>query len=414
MTNGFRHIIKSGAMSLLMGIVCSQVNAEPLHPSLPQPEGVAWPTEEWAIGEIPLAADHAVLNAALKEAFSGPHEHLGITHAAILVHNGRIVFEGYGEGISPDTPLVSWSMAKSVTQALVGRALHLGLIDTLERPMPNPYWDDHDPRSDITWRQWLQMTDGLHYLELGAPDITVSHVGRLIYGAGRMDVAAFASSLPLIHPPGTHWNYSTAGYALIGMALGNLIDSDPHIQTRWMKENFFDVIGMKSAQPEFDPAGTFIGGSLVYATARDWARFGYLYLREGVWEEDHVLPEDWVSFARRVGPAGNADIYGAGWWLTPEEGAGVPRRSLFDDEPRDAYSAQGFEGQMVVVVPSKDLVIVKLGVFVSSDKDWAYFYDWAERIAQSFPDADDSAKNPPKVENFTELDPAEADSGNPS
>jgi CubicO group peptidase (beta-lactamase class C family) len=136
---------------------------------------------------------------------------------------------------------------------------------------------------------------------------------------------------------------------------------------------------------EFDPQGTFYASSLIYATPRDFARFGYLYLRGGVWDGVRVLPEGWVDFARTRGPDPDTDIYGAGWWLTPMSGTGRPIRSLITDNAMaDAYSAQGFEGQILVIVPSKDLLLVRLGLFANNAANWDALGDWATRLTGAF------------------------------
>jgi CubicO group peptidase (beta-lactamase class C family) len=138
---------------------------------------------------------------------------------------------------------------------------------------------------------------------------------------------------------------------------------------------------------EFDAQGTFYGSSLVWATTRDFAKFGYLYLRDGVWNGTRVLPEGWVDFGRTYGPDPNVDTYGAQWWLTPQSGTGRPARSLIVDEGMaDAFSAQGYEGQIIVVVPSKDLVLVRLGRFDNGAESWDALGDWATRMIGAFGD----------------------------
>lgn len=173
----------------------------------PQPEGVPWPTLSWPTGPLPDgAADR--LNRAL--ALVGARDpKLGETRAVVVIHHGRLVAERYAPGFGPDTPLVSWSMAKSVTQALLGIAVRKGLVD-IDKPMGNPHWKADDPRAAIPWRQWINMTDGQEYQEIGVVDPTLNDAATMLYGRGRQDVAAFAASLPLIHPPGTHWNYNSA------------------------------------------------------------------------------------------------------------------------------------------------------------------------------------------------------------
>jgi CubicO group peptidase (beta-lactamase class C family) len=155
---------------------------------------------------------------------------------------------------------------------------------------------------------------------------------------------------------------------------------------RFMREALFTPIGMTSAQPEFDARGTFLGGSFVWATARDYARFGLLYLRDGVWYGRRILPVGWVDFARTSVPGSGADTYGAGFWLTPETGTGTPWRALIAGRnPADAFSAQGRDGQVILIVPSQDLVIVRLGLLGGGPDGWNALGDWLAELAQSFP-----------------------------
>lgn len=155
----------------------------------------------------------------------------------------------------------------------------------------------------------------------------------------------------------------------------------------WMRENLFDVIGMH-AQPEFDASGLVYGSALIYASARDFAKFGLLYLRDGVWAGKRVLPEGWVDFARTHGTGTNADIYGAGWWVSPWKGPGRPYPTHLDTGPeRDGFSAQGFEGQYTLVIPSKDMVIVRLGLTAEKDLRSGALKNWMGRVARTFPAA---------------------------
>ena len=149
---------------------------------------------------------------------------MGESRQIVVIHKGRLVAEAYREGFAPETKLVSWSMAKSITQALVGRAVHEGLIEDIDAPMPGP-WAIDDPRSKITWRQWMMMTDGLKYREVGERDLEKNDVVQMMFGPGRFDVVDYAAGLEQVHPAGTHWNYSTAGYHTISRAYsGRLID----------------------------------------------------------------------------------------------------------------------------------------------------------------------------------------------
>lgn len=431
-----------------------------LHPLQPHPNDVAWPTEGWVRGDMPTDTAPRVDDLITAAMAGEKTDTMGETRAIVIIHQGRLVAEAYRDGFGPTTKQVSWSMAKSITQALVGRAVHLGLIHDIDAPMPTPFAAD-DPRAAITWRQWLTMTDGLDYKEINATSLADNDVVNMMYGRGKYDVLAYVEEeLPLIHEPGTHWNYSTAGYHLLGWAWQQIIeqfyveynsaireerDKQRHIEALrdapldWEgrrnrcrdlavigdapdycaellnqpKPDFPDsedlvfddrrlmellrrrsemtdlrsIIGM-DAQSEFDAAGTFLGGSLVWASARDFAKFGYLYLRDGVWEDERLLPEGWVDFARTKTPADNANIYGAGWWITAYgEDRSHPQNA--NSPPWDAFHAGGHEGQTIWVVPSKDLVIVRLGLMSNAGANWEALYEWNQKIARAFPDVEE-------------------------
>ncbi|MEQ8558349.1 MAG: serine hydrolase [Henriciella sp.] len=382
--------------------------AQELAPLPPQPEGLAWPTDGWEEGALPegVADDvQALVGEAMQKE---PGEPMGVTRAVVIIHDGKLVLEAYRDGFGPETKQVSWSMAKSITSALVGRAVKLGLIEDIGAPMPSTF-DADDPRSEITWRQWLTMTDGLDYTEIGATDLATNDVVQMMYGPGRFDVTQYVvSELEPIHEPGTVWNYSTAGFHLLGRALQNVVGLRTGCSTHanqemlegsspvtpcepsdapmanWMGEKFFSPLGM-DAQPEFDAAGTFLGGSLVWASARDFAKFGYLYLRDGVWEGERLLPEGWVDFSRTDPDVTDSNIYGAGWWITPSETPSLEGQAAVSP-PYDAFSAQGHEGQTIWVVPSRDLVIVRLGLMPNGGDNWPALYEWNQQVARAFPE----------------------------
>ena len=366
----------AGALPLASGAA-----AEPLVPLPAQPEGLPWPTKEWPRGPLPAGVPAAEVERLLAVT-RATHPLLGETRAVVIIHRGKLVAEQYRDGFGPNTPLISWSMAKSITQAMVGVAVRQGLVD-IDKPMGNPHWEPGDPRAAIPWRQWLQMVDGQRYHEIDARNPTTNDAARMLYGDGRLDVAAWAASLPLAHAPGTRWNYNSAGINLVSNALGRLFapgaaaaDRRAKMQETLQRE-LFGPLGMTSAEPEFDAAGTFIGSALVYATARDFAKFGLLYARDGVWNGRRILPAGWVDFARTHTSAAGGKGYGAGWWLTPPAG----QRPL----PRDLFTAQGHEGQLITVVPSKDLVLVRLGRF-DDRTGFPALRDWMEELVPLFPD----------------------------
>lgn len=383
--------------------------AQSLVPLPPQPDGLAWPTEGWEQGELPpgIADDvRAQIDEAMARELS---DVMGETRAVVIIHRGKLVLEAYRDGFGPETKQVSWSMAKSVTSALTARAVQLGLIEDIDAPMPSPFEAD-DPRSEITWRQWLTMTDGLDYLEIGATSMAENDVIQMMYGPGRFDVTQYiVSGLEPIHEPGRVWNYSTAGFHLIGRALQVGIGAPPGCSTPanrqmlegfspvtpcvasdvpmadWMQEVLFDPLGM-DAQPEFDSAGTYLGGSLVWASARDFAKFGYLYLRDGVWEGERLLPEGWVDFSRADPDATDANVYGAGWWITTRGADPNPPYQKRNAPPWDSFAAEGHEGQTIFVVPSRDLVIVRLGLMSNEGENWPELFRWNQSLAARFPE----------------------------
>jgi CubicO group peptidase (beta-lactamase class C family) len=362
--------------------------APPLRALPPQQADVPWPAAGWPTG-LPAGVsaerlDHELAVVATR------HPRLGETRAVVIIQRGKLVAERYMPGFGPDTRLLSWSMAKSVTHALLGIAVRRGLVD-IDQPMGNRRWAAGDPRAAIPWRNWINMIDGQAYHEIGDDDPTRNDAARMLYGEGRLDVAGYAASLPLAHPPRTHWNYNSAGINLIAEALGRVLapgESPLARRSRLaavLKDELFGPIGMTSAQPEFDFTGTFVGSALVYASARDWARFGLLYLRDGVWQTRRILPEGWVDFARTKTPVQDCDVYGAGWWITPAVGPGKPYPALTPHGPRDLFVAQGHEGQVIVVVPSKDLVLVRLGLF-DDRTGWGPLGQWIESVVALFPD----------------------------
>lgn len=380
---------RTGVLALLCLVSVAHAGLVPLPSQSPQ---VPWPrASDWPTGTLPEAVDAAAFQRAMQDAFKQSVPHLGQTRQVVVIQGGRLVYEQYAPGYSRDMRVISWSMAKSVTHALVGAAVLQGLVN-IDQPMGNPHWAPDDPRARIPWRNWLQMTDGQRYVEIGAPSIETSDAAKKLFGPGRLDVAGYCAGLPLAHAPGSVWNYNSCGFVLIADALSRAVVPHPAspqarraAMLKWMHSGLFDIIGM-DVQPEFDATGLYYGSAMIYGTARDFARFGLLYLRDGVWDGQRVLPPGWVDFGRTPGPATNADIYGAGWWLNPQTGRGRPLPVLIDTGPeRDAFRAQGFQGQVIMVVPSKDLVVVRMGLTPEADPGWAAVGDWLGRVARAFP-----------------------------
>jgi CubicO group peptidase (beta-lactamase class C family) len=269
------------------------------------------------------------------------------------VYDGRIVAERYADGFDQDTPLIGWSMTKSVVNALLGILVKEGKL-ALDAPAPLPEWQGtDDPRRGITLAQLLHMTSGLAFDEDYADPL--ADVTYMLFGVP--GAADFAVAKPLRATPGSLWSYSSGTTNILSYAIRRAVgDADYHA---FPQRALFDRIGMTGAVLETDAAGTFVGSSFMYATARDWARFGLLYLQDGVWSGERILPEGWVAFSRSPAPAAPNGKFGAHFWpLIPEEfrcGSDVP------DLPEDAFHAVGHEAQFVTVIPSRKLVLVRLG-----------------------------------------------------
>jgi CubicO group peptidase (beta-lactamase class C family) len=271
-----------------------------------------------------------------------------VTLAELVVQRGEVVHEVYGPDTGPDTTLISWSTAKSVTHALAGIAVREGLL-ALDAPAPVPEWADDDRRA-ITLRQLLNMQSGLRFVEDYIDDST-SHCLDMLFGTGKDDVAGYAAALPLDHEPGSTFNYSSGTTNIVTRMIGQAVGGGEAGMRSFMQTELFAPLAMTSADPRFDAAGTFVGSSFLYCTARDFARFGQLYLNEGVWDGRRILPDGWVDFARApvLVPPEEEFGYGAHWWLWDDHGF------------EGTFAAHGYEGQYIVVCPPRELVVVRLG-----------------------------------------------------
>lgn len=332
-----------------------------------QAEGLALPaveldlTRPWPVGDrvpesVPADVDLELLDAAVAAAFAEPAEDYAIrTRAVLVVHRDRLIAERYAPGFGPTTRLAGWSMAKSVADALAGIRVGQGAL-ALESPAGIEAWQkEGDPRAAIQVRHLLGMTPGLRWFE--RYDRVISHPVRMLFGSP--DTAAFAAGQPLVHEPGTHWAYSSGCTNLLSRVLRATFDDD-RAYWEFPRRELFDRIGMRSAVLEADASGTFVMSSFLYATARDWARFGLLYLHDGVWQGERILPEGWVRASITPNPVAPRGCYGRHWWLNAGP-RGAPEQRPEPDLPADMFLARGFEGQEVVVIPSAELVVVRLG-----------------------------------------------------
>lgn len=324
----------------------------PLHSEdLPWPEGSQGPIDPAGVG-----IDAAKLFQALESAFGEPGpEPLRHTRAVVVVYDGRLVAERYADGFHKDMPLLGWSMAKSATNALVGILVQQGRFDIL-RPAPVGEWQQAgDPRRVITSDHLLRMSSGLSFKEVYAP---LHDATNMLYGS--YDFAVYAAGKSLEGPPDSRWNYSSGTANIVARIVRQAAAEDYPYYYTWMHRNLFDKIGMHSAVFEPDASGTFVGSSYLFATPRDWARFGLLYLQDGMWQGERILPEGWVSYSAT--PTGGAPKgqYGAFFWLNAGA-AGNPGERRWPDAPTDAFGAQGFQEQQVIIIPSRKAVLVRMG-----------------------------------------------------
>ena len=324
-----------------------------------QPVGRSWPTMTWATGEQRTGDPERL--ADLVELAFDPAERprLGEHRAVLVVQDGRIIAERYGDGLDARSTHLSWSVAKSVTHAVAGVLAHRGLLDVHALLRSREWADPQDPRGEITLEHLLAMRSGLRFVE-DYVDAGTSDCLEMLFGSGAADVAGYAASLPLEHPVGEEFNYSSGTTNIVVRHLVDLIGagSDPAARRRATEELFttalFDPLGMGPVELRFDEVGTFVGSSYLYATARDFARFGLLHLRDGVWDGRRLLPEGWVDAARtiRSQDPDNGWYYGLHWWIRGDASG--------------TFWANGYDGQMVACIPEMDAVVVRFGVMPSA------------------------------------------------
>jgi len=320
----------------------------------PLPENVPWPDGRRG----PVSPAPPAVEAAIDRAFAEPNpagEPQRRTAAVLVVHEGRLLAERYAPGFGPDTPMLSWSMAKSVIAALVGIADAEGLLD-VDAPAPVPEWSDpDDPRHAITLDDLLRQSSGLEFDETyGA----TNDVSRMLFARG--DAAGFAASFPLVHPPGTFFAYSSGASNIVSRILRDALGGDLESTLRFARRALFEPAQIRTAILEFDASGTPLGSSFAFMSARDWARFGLLHLQNGMWDGRRVLPEGWVEYVTTPTPA-SGSRYGAHWWINRGHPDPSKQRE-WPSLPAEVYTAWGHSGQYVMIDPTADLVVVRLGL----------------------------------------------------
>ncbi|UWU76201.1 beta-lactamase family protein [Bradyrhizobium huanghuaihaiense] len=321
---------------------CTLVSKDEIPDRAAPPSRPAKPDALWPAGErVQLSEDKRLLAALNDPALQGPG-----MRAIVVVQDGRIVAETYGEGFSASTPLQGWSMTKTVNAALAGMAIKDGKL-SLDRQNLFPQWAG-DARADISVADLMAMTSGLKWSEAGdSPDPDgLENLAK--------DAAAFARDRPLVAPPGTKFNYAGGSSVLLARLWQNAVGADARA---YPQERLFKPLGMTSAVLEADPSGTFLGEAFLFANAHDWVRFGEFLRLNGEWNGEQLLPAGFVDYMRSpvlVSEEGHGPVYGRGQlWLGPGQGFRLPA---------DTFMMQGHLRQVIAIIPSRKLVILRMGL----------------------------------------------------
>lgn len=312
---------------------------------------IEWPEGDRVYEDMIEGVDYTLLSDAVDNAFGDDIPHLG-TRALIVVYKNKLVAEEYADDFYSSSRFLSWSMAKSVTNALVGILYKQDKLD-INEPILMPGWDD-DARMAITWADMMHMSSGLEWEEDYGNE---SDVNVMLHKVG--DFGSYTASKESVAPVNTVWNYSSGSTNLVMLKMKDLFETKEEYYN-FPYTFLFQKIGMNSVVFETDAAGTYVGSSYIYATARDYARFGMLYLNDGNWLGEQILPEGWVRYTRSEARASGGE-YGSYFWLNLS--------GELPDVPRDAYSCEGHDGQYIFIIPSRDLVIVRLGFSKSGEFD---------------------------------------------
>jgi CubicO group peptidase (beta-lactamase class C family) len=307
-----------------------------------------------------VKATDPAIRRAIDQAFAEPDPaHPRLTKAVVVLHDGQLIAERYAPGYGPDTPIWAHSLTKSVINALIGILVRQGKLE-LNQPAPIAAWrSSGNPHHAITIDQLLRMDSGLPFDDTDSP---LSPMTRMLFL--EPDMAAYATRMPLADAPGTVWGYSNLSYVLLGRIIRNAVGGSAVDVERFAHRELFGPLGMSHSLIETDATGTPIGASNVYASARDFARFGQLYLDDGVINGQRLLPQGWVAYSHsqtlKTG-------YGAGFWLNIKNDTKVPVWHAawgMPKLPKDMYYGRGALGQYVVIVPSEHLVVVRMGISI--------------------------------------------------
>ena len=320
--------------------------------TLPDPMTLPWPIGDVLDADLwPAGLDRAAVTEAVDAAFEGD----GLTASFVAVYQGQIIGERYAQGAGKNTQLESWSMGKSVTATLLGvlaQQGHVGLHD----PAPVELWhtNSEDPRSRIKISDLLRMSSGLRFTHASQPAYEWGRgmPDHLYIYAGGIDAFHFSITRPVEFPPNTVGRYRNSDPLTIGYIIRQTVERLGENYLTWPQQALFDRIGIHKQVLEPDPYGNFLLTGYDYGTGRNFARLGLLYLQDGVWNDERILPEGWVEFVSTPAPAWDPPVYGGLFWVNTDHRWNAPA---------SAYYMNGAGGQRVLIVPSHDLVVARQG-----------------------------------------------------
>lgn len=322
-----------------------------LSPITASPDSLVWPYGLTESDTTFSNIDYDALNKAIEAAFVEDQPDVKInTRGVVVLYKGHLIGEKYAEGFDENTAQIGWSMTKSITATIIGLMVKDGIINISDNNLIEDWKGDE--RAEITLDQLLRMSSGLEWEENYAGP---SSATNMLFKSA--DMGAFAADQPLAHKPDDYWYYSSGTTNIISRIARERLGDRYH---SYLRDRLFSPLGMTSTVLEPDASGTYVGSSYMYATPRDWAKFGQFYLNGGEWNGDQLLPDNWADYVST--PTDKAPIgeYGAQFWLNAGEKSS-PENRLYPDAPVDLYGANGFEGQRVFIIPSKDMVIVRMG-----------------------------------------------------
>jgi len=349
-----------GCVTLPIGEETVYFTPKKIESTLPDPSTIPWPMGDVLPDEpLPSELDAAKVKAAVDAAFE-PAE--GMTAAFVVTWKGRLIGERYRDGIDMHTPLESWSMGKSLTATLMGVLIQQGMYD-LYQPAPIPEWQgEGDPRAEIRIADIMRMSSGLRFRAPQDPDFDpeVGYPDHLYVYTGSVNSFTWAATRPQQWPPNTVGRYRNSDPVLTNYLIRLAVEKRGENYHSFPQQALFDKLGIRDMVMETDPYGNFLLQGYEFGSGRDWARLGNLYLQDGVWNGERLLPEGFVEYASTLAPAWEADgrpIYGGFFWINGDGGYPIPM---------DAYYMAGAGNQVTIIIPSHDLVVVRLGHYKGS------------------------------------------------